>query len=85
MLNGNNEMDVDRAILYNLVKIKKYIEYFFVMSILGLSTCAGFLSRAAIHMAEQGIRIERVMTDQAKNYTRSMPWRRPSSTSKPTT
>jgi transposase InsO family protein len=34
-------------------------------------TCAGFLLRAAAHMAEHGIRIERVMTDQAKNYTLS--------------
>jgi transposase InsO family protein len=34
-------------------------------------TCTAFLLRAASHMAEQGIRIERVMTDQAKNYTLS--------------
>ena len=34
-------------------------------------TCAGFVMRAAAHMAEQGIRIQRVMTDQAKNYTLS--------------
>ena len=31
-------------------------------------TCASFLGRAAAHLAELGIRIERVMTDQAKNY-----------------
>lgn len=34
-------------------------------------TCAGFVLRTAAHMAAQGIRIERVMTDQAKNYTLS--------------
>jgi transposase InsO family protein len=34
-------------------------------------TCAEFLLRAAVHMADKGIRIERVMTDQAKNYTLS--------------
>jgi transposase InsO family protein len=34
-------------------------------------TCAGFLRRTAEHFAELGVRIERVMTDQAKNYTRS--------------
>lgn len=34
-------------------------------------TCAGFVLRAATHMAEQGIRIQRIMTDQAKNYTLS--------------
>lgn len=34
-------------------------------------TCAGFVLRAAAHMASEGIRIERVMTDQAKNYVLS--------------
>jgi len=35
-------------------------------------TCAGFLERAAAVFAEMGVkRIERVMTDNAKNYTRS--------------
>lgn len=34
-------------------------------------TCAAFLTRAAAHLAQQGIRIERVMTDQAKNYVLS--------------
>jgi transposase InsO family protein len=34
-------------------------------------TCAGFLVRAAAHLAERGVRVERVMTDQAKNYVRS--------------
>jgi transposase InsO family protein len=33
------------------------------------ATCAGFVLRAAAHMAEQGIRIEQIMTDQARNYT----------------
>ena len=32
------------------------------------STCAGFLIRTAQHFAELGVQIERVMTDQAKNY-----------------
>jgi len=32
------------------------------------ATCAGFLIRAAQHFAELGVQIERVMTDQAKNY-----------------
>ncbi len=31
-------------------------------------TCAGFLARAAAHFEQIGVRIERVMTDQAKNY-----------------
>jgi transposase InsO family protein len=35
------------------------------------TTCAGFLVRTAQHFAEQGVHIERVMTDQAKNYVRS--------------
>ena len=35
------------------------------------TTCAGFLVRAATHFAGLGISIERVMTDQAKNYVRS--------------
>jgi transposase InsO family protein len=34
-------------------------------------TCAGFLARAATRFAELGIPIERVMTDQAKNYVLS--------------
>lgn len=34
-------------------------------------TCTGFLLRTASHLAERGIRVERVMTDQAKNYTLS--------------
>lgn len=34
-------------------------------------TCAGFLLRAATDMAERGIRIQRVMTDQAKSYVLS--------------
>lgn len=34
-------------------------------------TCAGFLVRTAQHFAELGVQIERVMTDQAKNYVRS--------------
>jgi transposase InsO family protein len=33
------------------------------------TTCAGFLARAAVH--KRGVRIERVMTDQAKNYVLS--------------
>ena len=33
------------------------------------ATCAGFLQRAATHLGELGVRIERVMTDQARNYT----------------
>jgi len=32
------------------------------------STCAGFLARAAEHFAGLDVRIETVMTDQAKNY-----------------
>ena len=32
------------------------------------ATCAGFLVRAAQHLGELGVRIERVMTDQARNY-----------------
>ena len=35
------------------------------------TTCAGFLLRTAEHFASFGIRVERVMTDQAKNYTLS--------------
>jgi transposase InsO family protein len=31
-------------------------------------TCAGFLVRTAQHFAQLGIQIERVMTDQARNY-----------------
>jgi hypothetical protein len=34
-------------------------------------TCASFLGDAAAWFARQGIRIERVMTDNAKNYTLS--------------
>lgn len=34
-------------------------------------TCAAFLREAAAWFARQGVRIERVMTDNAKNYTRS--------------
>jgi transposase InsO family protein len=34
-------------------------------------TCAGFLRRAAVHFEELGVRIEGVMTDQAKNYVLS--------------
>ena len=34
-------------------------------------TCARFLREAAAWFARQGVRIERVMTDNAKNYTRS--------------
>lgn len=35
------------------------------------ATCAGFLLRTAEHFASIGVRIESVMTDQAKNYTLS--------------
>jgi transposase InsO family protein len=34
-------------------------------------TCAAFLRDAAAWFARQGVRVERVMTDNAKNYTRS--------------
>jgi transposase InsO family protein len=34
-------------------------------------TCARFLRDAAAWFARQGVRIERVMTDNARNYTRS--------------
>jgi len=34
-------------------------------------TCAGFLARAAEHFASLGVRIEAVMTDQARNYVHS--------------
>jgi transposase InsO family protein len=34
-------------------------------------TCAGFLVRTAAHLAEEGVQIERVMTDRAMNYTLS--------------
>jgi len=35
------------------------------------TTCAGFLARAAEHFAGLGVRVEAVMTDQAKNYVLS--------------
>ena len=35
------------------------------------TTCAGFLAGAAAHFEELGVRIERVMTDQARNYVQS--------------
>ena len=35
------------------------------------TTCAAFLREAAAFFARLGVRIERVMTDNAKNYTRS--------------
>lgn len=35
------------------------------------TTCAGFVLRAASHFADLGIRIERFMTDRAKNYVQS--------------
>ena len=35
------------------------------------TTCAGFLARAAARFEELGVRVERVMTDQAKNYVLS--------------
>jgi transposase InsO family protein len=35
------------------------------------TTCAGFLARAAAHFGELGVGIERVMTDQARNYVLS--------------
>jgi transposase InsO family protein len=38
-------------------------------------TCAGFLRRAAAWFAAHGIRIERVMTDNALAYRRSHAWR----------
>jgi transposase InsO family protein len=34
-------------------------------------TCAAFLRRTAEHFASMGVQVEAVMTDQAKNYTRS--------------
>jgi hypothetical protein len=37
--------------------------------------CAAFLCRTSEHFAERGIRIEAVMTDQAKNYTLSREFR----------
>ena len=39
------------------------------------TTCAGFLSRAAAWFASLGVRIERVMTDNARNYTDSRAFR----------
>jgi transposase InsO family protein len=35
------------------------------------ATCAQFLARAAEHFRQLGVPVERVMTDQAKNYVRS--------------
>jgi transposase InsO family protein len=35
------------------------------------ATCAAFLRRAGAFFARQGVRIERVLTDNAKNYSRS--------------
>jgi transposase InsO family protein len=35
------------------------------------ATCAGFVLRAAAHFAQRGVRIERVLTDRAKNYVSS--------------
>jgi transposase InsO family protein len=32
------------------------------------ATCAGFVLRAEAHLAERGVKIERVLTDRAKNY-----------------
>jgi transposase InsO family protein len=37
-------------------------------------TCAGFLLRACQHFEELGVRIEAVMTDNALNYRRSVPF-----------
>ena len=31
-------------------------------------TCANFVLRATAHLADLGVRVERIMTDQAKNY-----------------
>jgi transposase InsO family protein len=39
------------------------------------TTCASFLREAAAFFARQGVRIERVMTDNAKNYTNSRAFR----------
>ncbi len=38
-------------------------------------TCAGFLERTRAHLAALGVEIERVMTDNAKNYTISRDFR----------
>jgi transposase InsO family protein len=35
------------------------------------ATCASFVLRAAAHLADLGVQVERVMTDQAKNYVLS--------------
>ena len=35
------------------------------------TSCAGFVMRTAEHFASLGVRIEQIMTDQAKNYTLS--------------
>lgn len=35
------------------------------------TTCAGFLSRATAHFSDLGVRVEGVMTDQARNYVLS--------------
>jgi len=35
------------------------------------TTCAGFLVRAALDLAEHGVAVERVMTDRARNYVTS--------------
>ena len=44
-------------------------------------TCAGFLLRAAAWFASHGVRIERVMTDNARNYVSSRASRERSTTS----
>ncbi len=49
-------------------------------------SCAGFLARAAAGFASLGVRIERVMTDNAFGYTRgARPSRRPLLNSMPAT
>ena len=40
------------------------------------TTCAGFLTRTGQHFAELGVQVERVMTDQAKNYVLSRDFQR---------
>jgi hypothetical protein len=37
MLNGKNEMDVDQAILYNLVKMRKYLGFLYAVALFGVA------------------------------------------------
>jgi transposase-like protein len=77
-LHGRSEQARGRGIGYDFVHVAiddhSRLAYAEILPNEQAATCAGFLTRAGAFLAQHGIRVQRVMTDNALAYRRSSAW-----------